>query len=94
MSEREFTQLCRKILNLENTLEARERVETFWTAVKKGLEEDKRVVFKDWGIFELKKVTSRKVVIPTLEDPFYTKPKKVMKFSCGKGLRARVNEND
>ena len=94
MSEKEFVKLCKEILNLKSLDEARERTEIFWTAVKEGLERDKRVVLKDWGIFELKKVSSRKVIIPTVKEVIYTKPKEVMKFSCGKGLKARVNADD
>lgn len=94
MSEREFVKLCKEILNLKDMTEAKERVEIFWSAIKEGVERDKRVVLKDWGVFELKKLNTRKVVVPTVEEIIYTKPKTVIKFSCGKGLKARVNADD
>ena len=94
MTEREFMKLCKETLKLKNIEEAKERVKIFWTAVKEGLEQDKRVVFKDWGVFELKKVNIRKITVPTKKGELYTKPKMVMKFSCGKGLKARVNTDE
>ena len=94
MKEKEFLYLCKETLKLKSFKEAKEREALFWAVIKKALEKDKRVVFKDWGVFEMKDVKSRKVIVPTLDGEFYTEPKKVIKFLCGKGLRERVNEDD
>lgn len=94
MTEKEFIRLCRDNLNLKSDSEAKERVELFWLAITETLKHEKKVVFKDWGVFEKKEVKPRKVVIPTIKDEFYTEPKKIIRFKCGKGLRARVNINE
>ena len=56
-----------------------------------ALKQDGKVMFKDWGKFEVKEVKSRKVKTPAKEGIFYTLPKKVMAFKCGNALRARIN---
>lgn len=94
MKEREFLKLCRDTLGLKSLSEAKERKELFWKSIEEALKENDRVVFKDWGVFIKKDVNPRKVKIPTVQNEFYTQPKKVVKFLCGKGLRTRVNEDD
>lgn len=94
MKESDFFKLCQEELNLKNTKEARERVNLFWNTIIEVVDSGNKAVFKDWGNFYLHEVKSRKVIIPTVEGEIHTKPKKVMKFYCGKALRARVNNDE
>ena len=52
---------------------------------------EEKVIFKNWGKFEVKNVKARKVKIPNEKNAFYTSPKKVLSFKCGTGLRERIN---
>ena len=96
MNRKDFYKMCKEELGLKNLEEARERTDLFWKSVFTALEEDEkaRAVFKDWGVFYVKDVKPRRTKVPTIDEIFYTKPKKTIKFYCGKGLRARVNGND
>ena len=95
MKEVEFLKLYKDNRKLKNQKEAKEVINAFWNALYKALEEDKKVVFKDWGMFIKKEVKSRKVVIPTLNKVIYTNPKSVIKFKAGKGLKKNmVNLNE
>lgn len=94
MKESDFLKLCQRELKLKSMEAARERKELFWNSVKEALEKDKRVVFKDWGIFYIKDVKSRKYKIPCKEGEFYSEPRSVIKFICGKRLRERVNRDE
>ena len=94
MKERDFLELCKKELGLSSVDMARERRRLFWDAVMEALEEDGEVKFKDWGTFYKKEVKSRRIKIPHMENEFYSKPRSVIKFACGKGLRERINRDE
>ena len=83
MTETEFIKFYKK--------EAKEKIDNFWKALFKAIDEDKKVVFKNWGIFEEKDVKSRKIVIPKHPKEIYTQPKKVLKFRAGEGLKNSVS---
>ena len=53
---------------------------------------EEKVMFKNWGKFEVKNVKARKVKIPNEKKAFYTSLKKVLSFKCGTGLRERINK--
>ena len=74
-----------------NYEEHKEKIDNFWKALFKAIDEDKKVVFKNWGIFEEKDVKSRKIVIPKHPKEIYTQPKKVLKFRAGEGLKNSVS---
>ena len=94
MTEKKFLKFYQKELGLSNFETAKERAGLFWESVFLALENNKRVVFKDWGIFYTKDVKSRRVKVPIIDHIIYSQPKRVIKFSCGKGLREKVNSND
>ena len=56
------------------------------TATSEALEEDKKVVFKEWGTFEKRERKARKVLVPMWEKPIYTEPREAIKFRAGKSL--------
>lgn len=92
MKEENFKRFYKKEKNLKNLKEAEEKIELFWAALMEALKRNEKVIFKNWGKFEIKEVKSRKVKIPNKEFFFNTLPKKVMIFRCGKGLRERINK--
>ena len=94
MTEKEFIKYYRNRNHLKNIKEAKEKVELFWDTILKALDEDEKVVLKNWGTFEKKEVKPRRIVIPNMEKVTITKAKKVIKFKAGAGLRNVVNEVD
>ncbi|MDU1910292.1 HU family DNA-binding protein [Fusobacterium sp.] len=94
MSETEFIKFYKERNGIKNREEAKEKINNFWNALLKAIEEDKKVIFKNWGVFEEKNVKSRKTVDPRNCEKIYTKPKKVLKFRAGKGLINFVNGGD
>ena len=91
MTEAEFIRFYKKRNNIKNNREAREKIELFWNALLKALNEDKKVLFKDWGAFEHKEVKPRKIMTPKMDKTAYTKGKKTIKFKVGRGLQDMVN---
>ena len=86
MTEGEFIRFYKKRNKIKNHKAVKEKIDLFWNVLLKALEEDKKVVFKGWGIFEKREVKSRKIKVPMWEEERYTDPKEVIKFRAGKGL--------
>lgn len=91
MREEEFIRFYKKERRLKNLKKAKEEIYFFWSVLMEVLKEEK-VMFKNWGKFEVKNVKARKVKIPNEKKAFYTSPKKVLSFKCGTGLRERINK--
>ena len=91
MTKLEFIKFYKKRNRMQNKKEARERIELFWDTLEKVLAEHKKVIFKDWGIFEIKKSKSRRVIIPMKDIDKYTNPTENLKFKGGKKLLERIN---
>ena len=64
MKEAEFIKFYKERNEIKSKKEAKEKIDSFWNALFKAVSEEKRVMFKDWGVFEEKDVKSRKIVIP------------------------------
>ena len=86
MTEGEFIRFYKKRNYSKSHKEVKEKIDLFWDALLKALEEDKKVVFKDWGVFEKREIKSRKIKVPMWEEERYTEPKKAIKFRAGKSL--------
>ncbi|WP_304158772.1 HU family DNA-binding protein [Fusobacterium ulcerans] len=91
MREEEFIRFYKKERKLKNLKKAKEEIYFFWSVLMEVLKEEK-VMFKNWGKFEVKNVKARKVKIPNEKKAFYTSLKKVLSFKCGTGLRERINK--
>ena len=52
MTEGEFIRFYKKRNKCRSHKEVKEKIDLFWDALLKALEEDKKVVFKVWGVFE------------------------------------------
>ena len=92
MTESEFMKFYKKRNKIKNRKEAKEKIDNFWNTMLKALSEDKRVVFKNWGIFEKKGVKARKIIVPNQVGEVCTEPKEIIKFKVGKKLVDRINE--
>ena len=94
MKESDFIKIYKKKTKVKNYKAAKKKIDLFWNALFKALDDGGKVVIKNWGIFEKKDVKARKVVLPKWTDVLYTKPKRVMKFRVGLGLIERINKNN
>ncbi|WP_462424391.1 hypothetical protein [Fusobacterium ulcerans] len=65
MREEEFIRLYKKERKLKNLKKAKEEIHFFWSVLMEVLKEEK-VMFKNWGKFEVKNVKARKVKIPSI----------------------------
>ena len=92
MTEKEFLTLYKERRNLKSIREAKERLDCFWKAVFDVLEEEEKVIIKDWGIFEKKEVKSRKILNLATRKMMITEEKKVIKFKPRMKMIDKVNE--
>ena len=93
MTEGKFIRFYKKRNKIKSHKKVKEKIDLFWNVLLKALEEDKKVVFKDWGVFEKREIKSRKIKVPMWEEERYTDPKEVIKFRAGKGL-VKMAEGD
>ena len=94
MTEKEFIKFYKRRNFSRNHKEAKEKIDLFWNAILKALDEDGKVALKNWGRFEKKEVKSRKVVLPQMKEAVITEAKKKIRFRTGTGLQDAVNGID
>ena len=94
MKEGEFIRFYRDRNCLRNIKEAKKKIDLFWTVVLKALAEDGKVSLKDWGVFEKKEVSPRKIMTPRMEKERVTKAGEKIKFRTGAGLQDAINSGD
>ena len=94
MTEGEFIRFYRDRNCLRNIKEAKEKIDLFWTVVLKALDEDGKVLLKDWGAFEKKEVAPRKIITPRMEKAGLTRAGEKVRFRTGTGLKNLVNGVD
>ena len=92
MTEKEFLTLYKERRKLKSIREAKERLDSFWKALFDVLEEDEKVIIKDWGIFEKKEVKPRKILNLATREMMITEEKKVIKFKPRMKMIDKVNE--
>ena len=94
MTEKEFIKFYKRRNFSRNHKEAKEKIDLFWNAILKALDEDGKVVLKNWGRFEKKEVKSRKVVLPQMKEAVIIDAKEKIRFKAGIGLRNMINGAD
>ena len=94
MTEGEFIRFYRDRNCLRNIKEAKEKIDLFWTVLLKALDEDGKVLLKDWGAFEKKEVAPRKIITPRMEKAGLTRAGEKVRFRTGTGLKNLVNGVD
>ena len=63
-----------------------------WKALFDVLEEEEKVIIKDWGIFEKKEVKPRKILNLATREMMITEEKKIIKFKPRMKMIDKVNE--
>ena len=94
MTEGEFIRFYKKRNNSKNHKEVKEKIDLFWNALLKALDEEGRVALKDWGTFEKKEVKPRKIMTPKMDKATFTEAKEKIRFKAGRGLQNTVNGAD
>ena len=94
MKEGEFIKFYKERNLSRNYKEVKEKIDLFWNAVLKALDEDGKVSLKDWGVFEKKEVKARKIVIPQMKEAVIIDAKEKIRFKAGIGLRNMINGAD
>ena len=94
MTEGEFIRFYKKRNLSRSYKEVKEKIDIFWTVLLKALDEDGKVLLKDWGAFEKKEVAPRKIMTPRMEKERLTKAGEKIKFRTGTGLKTLVNRDD
>ena len=94
MTEKEFIKFYKRRNFSRNHKEAKEKIDLFWNAILKALDEDGKVVLKNWGVFEKKEVKARKIVIPQMKEAVIIDAKEKIRFKAGIGLRNMINGAD
>ena len=67
---------------------AEEKLDRFINTLKAALKENERIVFRGFGIFEMKETTERMIVDPKdSANIIHAKPRKYIKFKINKNLQ-------
>ena len=67
---------------------AEEKLDRFINTLKAALKENERIVFRGFGIFEVKETTERMIVDPKdSANIIHAKPRKYVKFKISKNLQ-------
>ena len=93
MTEGEFIRFYKNRNKIKSHKEVREKIDLFWDVLFEALKKDKKDRKRDWGVFEKRKMKSRKIMVPMWKESAYTEPKEVIKFRAGKGL-IKIAEGD
>ena len=94
MKEGEFIRFYKERNLSRNYKEVKEKIDLFWNAILKALDEDGKVALKNWGVFEKKEVKARKIVIPQMKEAVIIDAKEKIRFKAGIGLRNMINGAD
>ena len=94
MTEKEFIKFYKRRNLSRNYKEAKDKIDLFWSALLKALDEDGKVVLKNWGVFEKKEIAPRRIVTPQIKEAVFTKAGEKIKFRTGTGLKTLVNGDD
>ena len=87
MTEGEFIRFYKNRNNSKSHKEVREKIDLFRNVLFEALKKDKKVMFKEWGVFEKREINSRKIKVPMWEEERYTELKKVIKFRASKKIK-------
>lgn len=94
MKETEFIKEYKKKRGLSNIKIAKEKIDIFWKILISILEEDKKLIFKGWGSFEIREIKEKIFINPKTK--IITKIPKYKKiiFKQGKLLKERFNRQE
>ena len=92
MTEAEFLELYKKKRKLKNIKEAKEKLELFWDVIFTGIALEKKVIVKDFGTFEAKKLKPRKIYDIHKNSLYMTKERTASKFRVKNEFMKIVNK--
>ena len=92
MTEVKFLEIYKKRKNLKSIYESKEKLELFWKVVFAGLAQDKKVIVKDFGVFEIKKLKPRKIYDIHKNIFFMTKERTALKFKVKNGFMKKLSK--
>ena len=73
--------------------EASQEVEDFLEMMKHAFSKYPKIVFRDFGTFEVKETKTRKIIDPRgNSEPIISKPRKYVKFKASKNLEERMKK--
>ena len=91
MKKKEFKKLYRE-LNKTEKERASEEVEIFLETMKQAFSKYPKIVFRNFGTFEVKETKSREVFDPRGSGKvIHTKPRKFIKLKISKNLEEKLN---
>ena len=91
MKKKEFKKLYGE-LNKTEKERASEEVEIFLETMKQALSVYPKIVFRNFGTFEIKETKTRRVLDPRGSGEFIqAKPRKFVKFKMSKNLEDKLN---
>ena len=92
MKKKEFKKLYGE-LNKTEKERASEEVEIFLETMKQAFSKYPKIVFRNFGTFEVKETKARKITDPRGNDePIISKPRKYVKFKVSKNLEERMKK--
>lgn len=81
MIKKEFKKFYAEFNNIDDIEKASEEVEVFLETMKAALSSSSKVVFRNFGTFEVRETKERKVLDPRgNNEVIHTKPRKYVKF--------------
>lgn len=91
MIKKEFKKFYSEYNNISEE-EASQEVEEFLEMMKQAFSLYPKIVFRDFGTFEVKETKERKIVDPRGNNELiHSKPRKYIKFKASKNLEERMN---
>lgn len=91
MIESEFIKEYKRYRGLKNLRISKEKIEAFWETLTDILKEDKEVIFKGWGKFEVKEINERAFNNPKTKKIEKVSAQKKIIFKQGKKLKKHFN---
>lgn len=93
MRKKEFIKFYADMYNM-NIKNASEDVEEFLETMKTAFSQYPKVVFRNFGIFEVRETKARSIVDPrNQKDIIHSKPRKYVKFKTSKNMEKFLSEN-
>ena len=80
MTEKEFIKFYKEKMGLKSFQEAKIKVREFWEVVSEALEIHNSVSFRNWGVFEKKIISSRRILNIHTKKHQYSLPRTTVKF--------------
>lgn len=91
MTTKEFIKKYKECRELKTLKEAEEKITIFWETLREVIGNEK-VIFKNFGKFELKEQRGKRYILPYTEKIEHSKEKIKISFKSGKYLKNSLNQ--